>query len=143
MFVLTGVAPLARLVTNREQTQAWFASFLVAGLLLLIPLAIGGQRAFAAADDADAATSAVGAWLTPAPGFAILDVTVSGDAVTVFVTGPGSPPEPTALQSALDAALGRPVALDLRVSETVVWTTPGAVPGEPSGSPLPSASPGS
>jgi len=141
VFVLTGVAPLARLVSNREQTQTWFASFLVAGLLLLVPLAIGGQQAVAAADDEHGATAAVQAWLAPAPGFAIIDVSVSGQAVEVFVTGPGSPPDPAALQTALDEALGGQVQLDLRISQTILYTTPGQSPG-PAASPGPSASPG-
>jgi uncharacterized hydrophobic protein (TIGR00271 family) len=140
VLVLTGVAPLTRLVTNREQTQAWFASFVVAGILLLVPLAIGGQQAVAAADDDAAATAAVEAWLAPSPGFAIIDVSVSGQAVEVFVTGPGSPPDPAALQSALDVALGGPTQLDLRISQTVLYTTPGQGPG-PSGGPGPSTSP--
>ena len=73
VFVLTGVVPIGRLVANAERTQAWFASFAVAGILLLIPLAIGGQQAFAAATDQQLARHAVAQWLAPAPGFKIVD----------------------------------------------------------------------
>ena len=129
VFVLTGVVPIGRLVANAQRTQAWMVSFAVAGILLLIPLAIGSQQALAAANDAQIATQTVQAWLAPAPEFAIVEVTVSGDAVDVAVAGPGSPPSPPTLQSMLDAALGGPIELELVVTQTVVYTTPvGASP---------------
>ena len=51
VFVLVGVVPIDGLAKNAERTQGWFVSFAVAGILLLIPLAVGGQQAFAAATD--------------------------------------------------------------------------------------------
>ncbi len=45
VFVLVGVVPIASIVQNAERTQGWFVSFAVAGILLMIPLAIGGQQA--------------------------------------------------------------------------------------------------
>ena len=133
VFVLTGVVPIARLVKNAERTEGWFVSFAVAGILLLIPLAIGGQQAIAAATDELLATSGIEEWLVEAPGFTVVDVSVAGDVVKVAVAGPGSPPDPATLQSKLDAALGRPTDLDLVVTQTIVYTTPvGASP-----SPLP------
>jgi uncharacterized hydrophobic protein (TIGR00271 family) len=129
VFVLAGVVPIDRLVANAARTQAWFASFAVAGILLLIPLAVGGQQAFAAAADEQLATEAVEAWLAPAPGFGIVEVTVSGDTVDVAVAGPGSPPDPATLQSMLAAALGEPLGLELVVTPTVTYSTPvGASP---------------
>jgi uncharacterized hydrophobic protein (TIGR00271 family) len=129
VFVLTGVAPIARLVTNADQTQGWFLSFLVAGLLLLIPLAIGGQQAYLASTDEQRATDVVETWLAPVPGFVIVDVDVTASSVEVAVAGPGSPPDPAVLQAAMDAAFGRPMALDLRVTPTQVYTSPaGASP---------------
>ena len=133
VFVLTGVVPIGRLVANAERTQAWFASFAVVGMLLLIPLAIGGQQAYAAATEQQLAQTAVAEWLAPAPGFKIVDVTVSGDVVEVDVAGPGAPPDPASLDSMLAAALGAPVQLDLAVTQTVVYSTPV--------SPSPSANP--
>ena len=129
VFVLTGVVPIGRLVANAQRTQAWMVSFAVAGILLLIPLAIGSQQALAAANDSQVATQTVEAWLVPAPEFVIVEVSVSGDTVDVAVAGPGSPPSPATLQSMLDAALGGPVELALAVTQTVVYTTPvGASP---------------
>ena len=124
VFVLTGVVPIDRLVANAERTQAWFVSFAVAGILLLIPLAFGSQQALAAASDQQLATQTVESWLTPAPEFAIVEVTVSGNRVDVAVAGPGSPPPPATLQSMLDVALDEPVTLDLVVTQTAVYTTP-------------------
>jgi uncharacterized hydrophobic protein (TIGR00271 family) len=124
VFVLTGVVPIGRLVPNAERTQVWFASFAVAGMLLLIPLAIGGQQAYAAATDQQLAQTAVVEWLAPAPGFTIVDVTVDGNLVKVDVAGPGVPPDPASLESLLATALGDPVQLDLAVTQTVVYTTP-------------------
>jgi len=123
VFVLTGVVPIGRLVANAERTQAWFASFAVAGMLLLIPLAVGGQQAYAAASNQQLAQNAVARWLAPAPGFKIVDVTVSGDVVEVDVAGPGAPPDPTTLESLLVAALGAPTQLDLAVTQTVLYST--------------------
>jgi hypothetical protein len=84
---------------------------------------VGGQQAFAAATDQHLAIEAVEAWLAPAPGFSIVDVTVSGDTVDVAVAGPGSPPDPATLQSMLEAALGEPVGLDIVVTPTVTYST--------------------
>lgn len=129
VFVLTGVVPIGRLVSNAQRTQAWMVSFVIAGILLLIPLAIGSQQAMAAADESQLATQAVQSWLAPAPEFVVVDVTVSGNAVDVAVAGPGAPPSPATLQSMLDAALGEPIELELVVTQTVVYTTPaGASP---------------
>ena len=129
VFVLAGVVPIEQLVANAERTQGWFVSFAVAGILLLIPLAIGSQQAFAAATDEQLAREAVSEWLAPAAGFRVIAVTVAGDAVDVSVAGPGAPPDPATLQSRLDEALGGPIELDLEVTPTVVFTTPlGASP---------------
>jgi uncharacterized hydrophobic protein (TIGR00271 family) len=129
VFVLTGVVPIGRLVANAQRTQGWMVSFAVAGILLLIPLAIGSQQALAAANDGQLASQAVAGWLAPAPEFVIVEVTVTGNAVDVAVAGPGSPPDPLALQATLDSAFGEPVQLDLVVTPTMVYTTPaGASP---------------
>jgi len=129
VFVLTGVVPIGRLVANAQRTQTWFVSFAVAGLLLLIPLAVGGQRAFAAATNQQLAETTVAAWLAPDPSFAVVGVKVSGDRVDVTVAGPGDPPDPETLQSQLTTALGGPVQLDLAVTQTVLYSTPvGASP---------------
>ncbi len=124
VFVLVGVVPISSLVKNAERTQGWFVSFAVAGILLMIPLAVGGQQAFAAASDDLLATTAVESWLAPDTAFQVVDVEVTGDTVKVSVAGPGTPPEPAVLQSKLDAALGRPVDLDLVVTQTVLYSTP-------------------
>ncbi len=128
VFVLTGVVPIGRLVANAERTQVWFASFAVTGMLLLIPLAIGGQQAYAAATDQQLAQAAVAEWLAPAPAFKVVAVSVSGDLVEVDVAGPGTPPDPAALEALLTTALGPSVRLDLAVTQTVVYSTP-ASPG--------------
>ena len=133
VFVLTGVVPIGRLMANAERTQAWFASFGVAGMLLVIPLAIGGQQAYAASTDQQLAEQAVAQWLAPTPGFKIVDVTVSGDVVEVDVAGPGTTQDPVILESLLVTALGAPVQLDLAVTPTVVYSTVA--------SPIPSAGP--
>jgi hypothetical protein len=131
VFVIAGVAPIDRLVANAERTQGWMVTFAVAGILLLIPLAIGGQQAFAAATDEQRATAAVEASLGGAPESAIVEVTVSGNAIDVAIAGPGAPPDPAALQAALDAAFGEPVEVTLVVTPTVVFTTPVRVSPSP------------
>jgi uncharacterized hydrophobic protein (TIGR00271 family) len=124
VFVLVGVVPITSLAKNAERTQGWFVSFAVAGILLVIPLAVGGQQAFAAASDDLVATAAVEAWLAVDPAFQLVDVEVTGDTAKVSVAGPGTPPDPAVLQANLDTALGRPVDLDLVVTQTVLHTTP-------------------
>jgi uncharacterized hydrophobic protein (TIGR00271 family) len=128
VFVLTGVIPFDRFTRNAERTQAWVATFAVAGLLLIIPLAIGGQQAFAAAADQQLADAAVATWLLPAPSFVVVEVDVSGDDVRVSVAGPGTPPDPVILQRLLDFAFDRPVQLGLAVTQTVLYSTPPDAP---------------
>ena len=123
VFVLTGVAPLVDIETRAERTQGWFVGFVALGLVLIIPLAIGTQQALAADADVSAATTAVEAWLEPAPDFEIVDVEVDGDSVEVEVRGPGEPPDPATLQTGLEDDLGHPVSLELRVIPVVIYTS--------------------
>ena len=124
VFVLVGVVPFAGLARNAERTQGWFVSFAVAGILLMIPLAVGGQQAVAAANDERRATTAVEDWLATAPAFSIVDVSLDSDGVRVAVAGPGTPPDPAALDALLKAALGRTIDLDLIVTQSMIYSTP-------------------
>jgi uncharacterized membrane protein len=130
VFVLVGVVPFGGLARNAERTQGWFVSFAVAGILLMIPLAVGGQQAVSAANDEQTAAAAVEAWIASAPGFSVDSISVDGDQVKVAITGPGAPPDPATLQSMLDIALGGPVDLDVIVTQTVTY--PARVRASPS-----------
>jgi uncharacterized hydrophobic protein (TIGR00271 family) len=135
VFVLVGVVPIARLVENSERTRGWFATFAVAGILLLVPLAIGGRQAIQADNQMQLATQAVNDWLAPSPGFELVTINVTNDQVDVTVSGPGAPPTPESLQSDLDAAFGADVTLDLQVIPTTVYSS------EPTPTPNASAAP--
>jgi uncharacterized hydrophobic protein (TIGR00271 family) len=139
VFVLVGVVPINQLIRNAERTRGLFATFAVAGILLLIPLTIGGRQAIIAASQTQVATQAVTDWLAPVPGFEIVDISVTSGRVDVSVAGPGDPPDPVALQADLDTALGMPVELELRVIPTVVYSSvPSPTPQpETSASPAP------
>ena len=108
VFVLTGVVPIGGLAKNAERTQGWFVTFAVAGILLLIPLAVGSQQALAAANDEQLATAAVEAWLAPSPGSRSTRSRSIGDQVEVAVAGRGRHRTRRSSSRMLDAALGGP-----------------------------------
>ncbi len=123
VFVLVGVVPIGRLAQNAERTQGWFATFAVAGILLLIPLTVGGRQAIIVANETQLVTGIVEEWLAPVPGFTIVTLDVIDGQVDVAVAGPDRPPDPADLQAALDEAMGTAVALDLRVVPTFVYSS--------------------
>lgn len=131
VFALTGVAPLDELQRGAERTQGWFVSFAAIGVLLLIPLAIGTEQAFAEANATTVATAAVRDWLSGKAGYEVSQVSVTGSDIVIEVTGPGAPPDPDTLYASIRDAVGRPVTLRLRVVPSEVYPEASAAPSAP------------
>ncbi len=92
--------------------------------MLLVPLALAFQGTSATATDEIAATGAVQGWLPRGAGYEIVSVQVDGSTVSVELAGPLDPPDLRALDSDIDAALGRDVATQVRVFAAVTYPAP-------------------
>jgi uncharacterized hydrophobic protein (TIGR00271 family) len=125
VFLLTGFVPASRFGLTRRR-------ILIALSLAAIPtIVIGAElttRFTKVADHArqlEAATQAIVAWL--GPGDDLSQVTLTGSAVQVSVTGPVAPPSLQTLSDALDNALNQKTTVNL------AWTP--VQDGEPTPSP--------
>jgi uncharacterized hydrophobic protein (TIGR00271 family) len=125
VFVLVGIAPIGQLIGRDSQTRAWLVTFAAGALILTVPLALAFQSTYAESTDEIAASAAVEAWLPPGQGYQVVSVRVHGDTVDVQLAGPLDPPDLSALDAGVDAALGRDVATQVRVFAAVTY--PGKV----------------
>ena len=123
VFVLSGVAPIGDLLGHQSRTRAWFLTFAAGALILTMPLALAFQATYQQSTDEIAAGKAVEDWLPPGQGYQVLDVHVHGDAVEVNLAGPLEPPDLPALDTAMDAGLGRDVATQVRVFAAITYPT--------------------
>jgi uncharacterized hydrophobic protein (TIGR00271 family) len=121
VFVLSGVAPIGELLAHQSRTRAWFLTFAAGALVLTVPLALAFQATYQQSSDEIAAGQAVEDWLPPGQGYQILDVKVNADAVEVDLAGPLQPPDLPALDTAMNASLGRDVATEVRVFAAITY----------------------
>ena len=121
VFVLSGVAPIGELIAHGSRTRAWFLTFAAGALILTVPLALAFQSTYLQSTDEIAAAQAVKDWLPTGLGYQILDVRVHGDTVEVNLAGPLEPPDLQALDTAMDADLGRDVATEVRVFAAITY----------------------
>ena len=115
VFVLVGFSPIARLRQERRQLRTTYTTVGILALLIVIPLALTGQRITADALAANEAEAAVNEWLGDDTEFQVADVELTQDEVSVVIAGPGQPPTVEELGAILERKLDRKVKVDLRI----------------------------
>lgn len=113
VFVLAGFVPGRRLASMAPRVVAGglvgLAVVIVLAILLTTRTIDSGERARDVAD----VKEAVGVWLESSAPFNESEVSVTGDVVSVRITGPQDPPPSSTLATELERILGRPADLDV------------------------------
>ena len=117
VFLLTGVAPLSRATENQFRVRTALAAVGGAAAVITAAVVLNGTSVATNVFEQKAASRAVSTWLEPFPGHTNVGVSVSGDSVSVVLAGPALEESPSAdsLAEDLSAALGRDIAVDLRI----------------------------
>jgi uncharacterized hydrophobic protein (TIGR00271 family) len=115
VFVLTGYVAWSRLLQDRHRLRASYATVAAGLVVLLIPLGLTTKRLIDDAAQLRASQRTIDAWLIDANDISVSEVVVERGLVSVTVHGPGEPPPPGALHTALADELGGDVVLELRV----------------------------
>lgn len=113
-FVLTGIAPIGRILENRRQVQSSLTMVGALGILVVGVLAVSSQRINHESFNRQTVTDAVDSWLVGTD-LTLADSTISKSSVEVVVTGSDQPPSVEDLGPQLESDLGRSVAV------TIVW----------------------
>ena len=114
VFLLTGVAPVARF--NEAQSRLRVAGWSVLALAVGIVVALAGNGASITRDSlaVERARQVTLDWLGEDTDFELVSVTVTGSQVDVVLAGPGNPPSPDLLLTGLTDLVGDQTSVDLQ-----------------------------
>lgn len=132
VFFITGFAPYRSLQENRAQVVSMLRTVALAAIVIVIPLAFTAQDVVAESARLKLANEAVTSWLGDADLNAD-EITVSGDDVYVFLTGPDDVPPIEDLETELSDEYATTVALTVEHAATTVMTSSGTSGGDGSG----------
>lgn len=114
VFVLTGVAPVARAYRGQRAVSLAVTGVLVTGLFVSAGLALNSATVAQQSVVEDQVRSSVDRWLGENDDFTVVSLDVTDAAVTVVLAGPGDPPDSTPLAQQVADDLGGEVRLDLQ-----------------------------
>jgi len=117
VFLLTGVAPLSRATENQFRVRTALAAVGGAAAVITAAVILNGTSVATNVFEQKAASRAVSDWIESFPGHTNVGVSVVGDNVSVVLAGPALDESPSAdaLAEDLSVALGRDIAVDLRI----------------------------
>lgn len=117
VFLLTGVAPLSRVLENQHRVRTSLAAIGVAAVVTVGALLLSGIGIAANVFEQNAVNNAVDDWIEPFEGHSTVRVSISNDRVSVVLAGPelDDSPSADALAADLTADLGRDITVDLRI----------------------------
>jgi uncharacterized hydrophobic protein (TIGR00271 family) len=115
VFVMVGFLPWSRMEANRAQLQRSMLTVVTALLIIMVPLALTGERILESAADRDDAVGATEVWLEDEPGLELLQLDLDQGEAEVVVAGPGVPDDVGSLADGIAAAIGRDVEVNLKV----------------------------
>jgi len=124
VFVLGGFAQHLQLRASRKSILKTFAPFGAMAAIILVPLVFASQGLLATSTAQSNAQGVVGEWLGEDTLLKVEEVSVSGETVTVKLSGPSQAPPIDTLQSALIEELGRPVGVVVEVEPVAVQQRP-------------------
>lgn len=114
VFVLTGVAPLQQLVSEREWIRNAVTLVAILGVAVFAALAVSSEEVRTQAFDRDNVQLAVDAWVEGEDELDVISIDVVGGDVKIVVLGPEEPPSVEALAADLEAELGRNLKVTVR-----------------------------
>lgn len=116
-LVFTGLIPVRQVAAVRQRVRTFTAGLLALGAIVLLGLSVNGLVVTEQRTEGEAATAAVGEWLSDRSDFTVDSVVVDGDKVEVEVAGTSPGPPPDRLLKLLRDELGDDVELHLRTRE--------------------------
>lgn len=123
VFFLTGYAPYNRIRQSRKEIAVWLRAVALAAIVIAIPLSLTAEDVLAETARQSDANEAVSEWLEDTS-LEIVRIDVAGNAVEVFISGPGEVPSLSSLESDLSAQFEEQVELTVEHAPTTVITSP-------------------
>jgi uncharacterized hydrophobic protein (TIGR00271 family) len=118
VFTLSGAAPSREMILERHRVRNGFVAAVIALVIISIPLALTGVERASEWVRATTGAPYVRAWIGDRD-LAVREWSITGDAVTLVLTGPDAPGDVDALAADLAAAFGGPVTLDVEYVASV------------------------
>lgn len=123
VFVLGGLVPLDAMRKNSAKMRTIIGTVVFGALVIVIPLAFTSEGIIASASRQGTAQTVTAAWIEPESGLTVQRVTVSSNVVDVVVTGDGTLPDISTLQSDLESSFGEPVEVSVQYFPSVTVST--------------------
>lgn len=123
VFVVGGLAPIEQIRENREKMKTVVLTVLLGAMIIIVPLAFTSEGIIVSASRQGNAQTITAAWLEPVETLRLARVTVSGNSVSVLVTGQGALPAVLELEESLEEAFGDDVSVTVEYVPTEVVTS--------------------
>lgn len=114
VFVLTGIAPLPRVMHDQHRVAVALGVTAVAAVFVVAALVLNSAAIVRNSLDVDDTRRSVERWLGPDSELTLVSVDVQNPDVTIVLAGTGRPPSAQDLATSLASDLGHEVSLDLQ-----------------------------
>lgn len=123
VFVIGGLVPIAAMRQNSAKMRTIIGTVVIGALVIVLPLTFTSEGIIASASRQGTAQTVTAAWLEAESGLTLQKVTVSGDTVNIVVTGDGTLPDISALQSSLEASFDEPTEVQIQYFPSMTIST--------------------
>jgi uncharacterized hydrophobic protein (TIGR00271 family) len=120
VLYLTGFAPFRRFKENRDEVLVNMGVVALAGILILIPLALTARDIVTDSSRRGLAHAILDEWADDSSGLRVVSITIEEDRVDVFLTGHGEIPDIMVLEDRLSEKFGNPVLVVVEHAPTAV-----------------------
>ncbi len=111
VFVIGGLAPVSSFRENREKMKTVVLTVLLGAMIIIVPLAFTSEGILVSASRQSEAQRITSVWIEPVPTLRVNRVNVSGNEVSVVVTGEGTLPSVEELEIRLETSFNDDVAV--------------------------------
>jgi uncharacterized membrane protein len=123
VFVIGGLVPIESMRQNSAKMRTIIGTVVFGAMVIVLPLAFTSEGIIASASRQGTAQTITAAWLAPETGLTLQRVTVSGDMVEVVVTGSGTVPDVSTLQSTLEQSFEQPTEVQIQYFPSMTIST--------------------
>ncbi|MBN8204558.1 DUF389 domain-containing protein [Microbacterium esteraromaticum] len=124
VFVLTGFARPYALRNRPRQIMQTVVPFIALAGIILLPLMLTSEGILQSQNRQRDVQHTVEDWLGDDTDFVVSDISVTGDTVSITISGPGEPPQATDLHESLQDGFTAPIGLELTVIPVEVTVVP-------------------
>jgi uncharacterized hydrophobic protein (TIGR00271 family) len=128
MFSLLGLPKTIKMEMRDETRKKTMGAITLAGIILIVVLAVTSFQAYQATNDQIAAKEIITGWLGPAP-YQVQTVVLLGSGVDVTLSGEGTLPPIENLAAMMKKKFGNPVIIRLHITPEKRVTYPAALVG--------------